>query len=296
MEDLQDRGELVRLSESSGWNDLKTLKACVSGRLARFQPGGVSRGHPRKSVVKFEFDLVEVMGTELNGISLSKEDYDEMDERAVGLLRSLNSMGNLDILPEMRPSTQPSGIGNDSTHEESLRPPCRLDDGDVATLSPEFGRLRALMSFLVSYNTPPLASGQKQYSLLTGPDSLFTLPLGDNGALAIGRLALLGESLARLTKATEALEDSIPVPPVAPDFFDLDVSENTIREHVGVVVDTIFREFRQLDCVKHTTHEIRLHVSDNPYADCSRPNLDMFVSCCPGDNLIWQSAQFGAFP
>ncbi|RTE85326.1 hypothetical protein BHE90_000079 [Fusarium euwallaceae] len=59
-----------------------------------------------------------------------------------------------------------------------------------------------------------------------------------------------------------------------------------------------FERLQKLMSFLNTTHEIRLHVSEDLYTDDSghQHNLDMFMSCCPGGNLIWQKAQCGDFP
>ncbi|KAM0430013.1 hypothetical protein ACHAPT_006019 [Fusarium lateritium] len=291
--------ELISVTESTEWNCLQTLSACVSGRLGRFARGGKPHSRPKKranDAALIEMDLYPILRANHYMPDLTQEAFDEMDHAARNLLRSLDTMANLQLTIEGRASASLSEEPEPSGSEESYLIGLRARVDKVAMLDAGFERLHQLMSFLVS---PSTLADQRRFSLGTGPHPLFTLPPGDVGDLAIDRLRRWNEILKTSSGRPQAVEDC--------PFISLDAKTESIGQdplskdrgqRVRSVVEAIFNEFRLLSCVKNATHEIRLHVSSDLYG--GRPghphNLDMFISCCPGSTLIWQSAQCGDFP
>ncbi|KAI8712716.1 Peptidase-S8 domain-containing protein [Fusarium sp. LHS14.1] len=293
--------QLVSVTKSPGWNCLQTLGACMSGRLGRFSRLGKPHGRPKKrgnDAALIEMDLDPILRAAPRVVDVTKEAFDEMDRTALNLLRSLNTMANLQLTMGESETTSPNSSGEPeiSSREEIQLVVPRESVDKVVALGDDFARLHKLMSFLASLST---LDDQRQFSLATGPHPLFILPPGDTGDLAIGRLRRWNEISKTLFGGAQSREDcSFVSPEQTTEQLGCGVLYERWEERVAGVVESIFEEFRQLSCVKNTTHEIRLQVSEDLYS--GRPgcqqNLDMFVSCCPGGNLIWQKAQCGDFP
>ncbi|KAL6364393.1 hypothetical protein LRP88_01793 [Fusarium phalaenopsidis] len=301
MSEPPDDGQLVSITKSPGWNCLQTLGACVSGRLERFSRLGKPHDRPKKrgnDAALIEMDLDPILRAAPRVVDVTKEAFDEMDCTALNLLRSLNTMANLHLIvgESETASTNPNGEPETLSSEENRLVGLRASVDKVVTLGVDFERLHKLMSFLVSLST---FNDQRQFSIATGSHPLFVLPLGDTGDLAIGRLRRWNEILKTLSGRAQSREDcSFVSPEPTTEPLGCGLLNERRGERVTGVVEPILKEFRQLSCVKNTTHEIRLHISEDLYT--GRPgcqhNLDMFMSCCPGGNLIWQKAQCGDFP
>ncbi|KAL2673797.1 hypothetical protein Neosp_012241 [[Neocosmospora] mangrovei] len=227
---------------------------------------------------------------------LTQEAFDEMDEAAINLLRSLSTMANLQLIMGDRPSTKPHGRPETSEGERNYLQDLTARVDEVAKLGADFERLHKLMQYLLS---PSDITKERNFSLAIGPYPLFTLPPGDPGELAIGRLTIWRRILKTLPGMPQYLDEysrvSLEITAKSPG---RGVFDEGPGNRVSSVIGAIFQEFRRLNCVKKTTHEIRLHVSDELYTACPgrEHNLDMFISGCPGGNLIWQNAQCGDFP
>ncbi|KAH7149101.1 hypothetical protein B0J13DRAFT_674322 [Dactylonectria estremocensis] len=282
-------------TESPGWNGLQTLRSCLSGRLARFRPQGVPRSRPRKSnndAIIFELDLSDVLRAKPIVVRLSKEDYDEMNEMALDLLYSLNSMVNLDLQKD------PSFMGITEYDGQSLGQ-SSTGGYDAAILDKDFKQLHTLMGFFASLEASPSPiAAQIRFNLTTGSSPLFILPPKDAGTLAIGRVRKWKAFLDGLPDGDETVENlqtmSLDATQLLVEEDQESISEQ-IEKRASVMVDTIFKEFRQLGCSKEATHEIRLQVSDELYTGTCT-NLNIFVSCCPDESLVWQEAECGSFP
>ncbi|RSL42810.1 hypothetical protein CEP54_015346 [Fusarium duplospermum] len=299
-EPLHD-GQLISVTESPGWKCLRTLSACVSGRLERFSRAGKPHTRPMKrgnDAVLIEMDLDPIFRANPCVTDLTREAFDEVDRTALDLLGSLNTMANPHLI--MGESGITSADLNEgpeaSKGEQSQLTTLRASVDEIATLGVDFERLHELMRFLVSLST---SNDKRQFSIATGLCPLFIVPSGDVGDLAIGRLRRWNGILETLSSTAQTLEDCTFVssePTIKP--LGRDPWSDLRGERVTGLVEAIFKEFRQLSCATNTTHEIRLHVPEDLYN--GRPglhhNLEMFISCCPGGNLIWQKAQCGEFP
>lgn len=293
------KDRLVPITQSRGWNCLQTLSACVLGRLGRYSRGGEPHSRPKtrgNRAALIEMDLDTVIRAHHPESDLTQEAFDETDQAALNLLRSLSTMANLQLPMGERASTDLSMRSKASKSQENYHTDLRAKVDEVAKLGADFERLHKLMRYLLS---PFVIAEERHFSLGTGPYPLFTLPPGDPGELAIGRLTIWRQILKTLPGMSQTLDDCSHVSPdTTAESSGRGVFDESLGNRVSSVVGAIFKEFRHLSCVRKTTHEIRLHVSDELYT--TRPgrehNLDMFISGCPGSNLIWQSAQCGDFP
>lgn len=289
---------LISVTKSPGWNGLKTLGACVSGRLGRQPRAGKPHHRPKKrenDAALIEMDLDPILRDNYSVTDLPKEAFDEMDAAAMNVLRSLNTMANLQLITDQSAAAKLDEAPEANETEDSSLIELRANIDEFAMLGDGFERLRTLLSFLVA---PSTRTDKRRLSLGTGVYPLFTLPPGDTGDLAIGRLRRWNEILKTSSGRPPPSEDCSFVSSEAkaePTEYD---GWNELRgKRVSSIVEAIFNEFRQLSCVKKTTHEILLHVSNDLHATHPdhRPNLDMFISRCPGSNLIWQDAECGHF-
>jgi hypothetical protein len=274
-------------TESFGWNGLQALKSSLSGRLAGFTRNRAPQSGPQKwlnDAAFFEADLRYIFKATPVIVDLSDQDYGDMDQMAQDLLVSLDHMVNGDLI---KPLEEPNR--QESKWSES-RPPghSRPARHDIAILSDKYPRLGALISFL--------DTGPVQFNLTTGPGSLlFTPPQGRAGIIAMDRVTKWKAFLERLAAGIQKSQSI--------QFNSLQQAEwlakestqyqlDVLQKRASVVVDAIFKEFRQLNC--GVTHEIKLRVPDEWHTSHRLPALDMFVSCCP-DGSVWQEAQCGSF-
>ncbi|EEU35604.1 uncharacterized protein NECHADRAFT_86785 [Fusarium vanettenii 77-13-4] len=289
---------LVSVTESPGWNGLKDLGACVSGRLGQYSRPGMPDHRPGKrdndaSII--EIYLGPIIRANYSVTDLTQEAFKRMDDTALNLLRSLNSIVNLQLITTERPPIDIHDVPGTTHAEDNHLAELRSSVGRMARLGAGFEQLHHLTSFLVS---PSTLGDQRELSLGTGKYPLFTLPPGDTGDLAIGCLRRWHEILKTLPGGSPTFEDLSFYPSEATEESTENYEWNERRgEHVGSIVKVITDEFRRLSCVKERRHEILLQVSndlpatrpDNP------PKLDMFISRCPTSNLIWQESQCGDF-
>ncbi|RSL44909.1 hypothetical protein CEP53_011014 [Fusarium sp. AF-6] len=296
-ESIRD-SDLFSTTESFRWNYLQTLGACVSGRLGRFSRAGAPRIRPKErgnNAALIEMDLDFILRTALGEHHLTKEIFEKMDEAALDLLHSLDIMVNLNLITREGTSTNwNERIGTvESDNSQVIELKARVDT--FATLQTDFTRLQKLMSFLTSRR---ITTDQRQFSLMTGLCPLFILPLGDSGGSTMDSLRKWIDILQTLQGRPQPHDDYsfVSLEPMA-EPHGPDALDRSRGESVSNIVQDIFNEFRQLGCVKKTTHEIRLHVTDDLYS--TRPgherNIEMFISCCPGSTLIWQNAECGEF-
>lgn len=294
-----EKDRLVPITQSSGWNCLQTLSACVSGRLGRYSRGGGPHSRPKtrgNRAALIEMDLYTVIRAQHPESDLTQEAFDEVDQAALNLLRSLSTMANLQLPMGKKASTDLGMSSKASESQENYNTELRAKVDEVAKLGADFERLHKLMRYLLS---PFVIAEERHFSLGTGPFPLFTLPPGDPGELAIGRLTIWRRILETLPGMSQTFDDSSHVSlETTAESSGRGAFDESLGNRVSSVVGAIFKEFRYLSCVRKTTHEIRLHVSDELYTTRPgrEPNLDMFISSCPGSNLIWQNARCGDFP
>ncbi|RMJ15841.1 hypothetical protein CDV36_004482 [Fusarium kuroshium] len=243
-----------------------------------------------------EMDLDTILRANHSVTDLTSEAFENMDNAALDLLRSLNIMANLQLITNERPSTNPDATPNPAEPTDSRLADLQAGFDEFARLGADFRRLHRLMSFLAS---PSALDDQREFRLATGTHPLFVLPPEDTGDLAISHLRTWNEIIGTLAGRPQTVSDCSFVPLEAMVESTGQETWNERRgERVTSVIEAIFNEFRRLDCVKKTTHEIRLHVSSDLYTgrQVYQHNLDMFISCCPASTLIWQNSQCGSFP
>lgn len=298
MEESLKDGNLFPTTKSSTWNYLQALGACVSGRLGRFSRTSAPHARPMKrgnNAALIELDLDPILRTTLSVHYLTKEIFEKMDEAALDLLRSLNTMVNLPLITSEGISTNRNEWIEPNEIEDSHVTGLRERVETVATLQTDLTHLHKLMSFLAS---PRIGTDQRQFSLTTGLYPLFVLPLRDSGDSAMDSLRRWSEILQALQGRPQPSDDCsfVSLEPVTESYGQKELDQHR-GESVSNVVQDIFKEFRQLGCVTKTTHEIRLHVTDDLYSGRlgHERNLEMFISCCPGSTLIWQNAECGNF-
>jgi hypothetical protein len=270
-------------TSSIGWNALQALKSRLSGRLARFKRNDADDGRPHKSqndVAFFETDLRYIFTTTYTISDFAHDEYYEMDQRALDLMASLDSMVNSSLVDAQgRPNNQGPGVPTDH-HEPSPH--------DIAMISSKFPRLGALMGFL--------GTSLEQFNLAQGPGpALFILPQGDAGTLAIRRLSewrkfvelsamsaqnLQGSQFQAFKQSETSVEDKMHTKPIMR------------QKTASVIIDAIFKEFRQGNGGE--VHEIKLRVPDEWQANNRQSVLDMFGSSGPSGSL-WQETQCGPF-
>ncbi|KAL7928162.1 hypothetical protein V8C35DRAFT_318778 [Trichoderma chlorosporum] len=267
-----DDAQLILSTESIGWRCLQALRSQLSDRIERFRPVGVPRNRIKRYQNEarfFESDFISMLMAKPVDVRLPKEDYDEMNEILLELLGSLNNMVNLNICG------QPEALSGDRHN--------------IIVPFADFDSLGKLVLFLSSLDSS--SSSHRRFNVTTGSHPLFNLSSGNAGSLAIEQLTKWKNFLSK------SRDDFIPS-----DLLDVTsiLDSKTNHSHwaekrASVVVSAIFKELRQERCAKEATHEIRLEVSDDLYISPSQPNLDMFVSCCPEETLMWQEAQCGSF-
>lgn len=279
-------------TESLGWNGLQALKSQLSGRLAGFGPDQRPGDRPRRldnDAAFFEDDLRYILTVKSVVVQLSEERYKDMDNMALSLLDALDEIVNEDLI-ELQESRLQGHRKSESPEHSSPKL------HDIASLASGRKRLSTMLCFLQ-------ARPEDRFSL-TGPDhSLFTFPHGGYGKVVTGHAKNWRAFLERL--AAEAII-SQGVQFISLQAMGLSAEELTddqsdvLERRAGVVVDAMFKEFRQLNCADVRTHEIKLRLS-GLYTDPPQPALDVFVSCCPTGTSeiwheIWHEARCGSFP
>ena len=274
-------------NESLGWNGLQALKARLSGRLVRFTRNRIPNSRPHKlqnDAAFFEVDLRHIFTITPTTFDISEDDYHFMDELAQNLLASLNEMVNRDLIEVFdEPKSQ------ESRSSESVSSKCsRTTPHDIAALGDSYPRLGALFDFL--------GNSTDDFNLATGQGSLlFTLPEGQAGNMAMDHVIKWKRFLEQYATGTQESQIFRPVFPQKEEFPSTESTQNHSdlrQKRASVVIDAIFKEFRQYNCGK--THEIKLRVSDEWQTGSHQTALDMFVSCCP-DGSVWQEAKCGSF-
>lgn len=270
-------------TESAGWNALQAFKSRLPGRLARFKRGISDDSRPDKSqndAAFFETDLRYIFTTAYATNDLSEYEYYEMHQKALNLLTSLESMVNKDLIEPWRKPNSLDSIEPFGGHETSLH--------GIAISGITFPHLSALISFI--------DASSDQFNLINGPGiTLFTLPHGEPGRLAIERLSDWKKVLVRLTINTRYSQNSrffaFNQDEASPEV-EIGTKSNQRQENASAVIDAMLREFRQSSCKE--VHEIKLKVPDEWQSGECQSALDMFVSSGPGGDL-WQETQYGPF-
>ncbi|PGH17687.1 hypothetical protein AJ79_01049 [Helicocarpus griseus UAMH5409] len=271
-------------TESLGWNGLQALKSRLSGRLSRFTRSKTLSSRPDRSqndAAFFEADLRYIFTATPVVVDLSEHDYADMDRTTEELLVSLDYMVNDDLvnIPETSIPRSP-----DNTLPEPLSP----KPHDITLLAKNYPRLSSLLASLDA------SSGQ--FNLTTGAGSLFALPLGKARSIAMDRVAQWKTLLERFAGGNKKSQDP-QVTSLPQAEFELLVKptheqSGGYQKHASVLVNAIFEEFRQRNCVG--THEIKLRVPDERQGGTGKAVLDMFVSSC-SDGDVWQQAVCGSF-
>lgn len=271
-------------TESIGWNVLQALKSRLSGRLARFKRDISYDGRPNKSqndAAFFETDLRYIFMTTYAISGFAQNEYDGMDQKALDLLASLDSMVNRGLIEPLGQPNNSLGSSEPHSHHET-------SPHDIAIIASNFPRLGALMDFL--------DTSSEQFNLAQGPGpALFALPQGDAGSLAIQRLSEWKKILERFATDAHNSQHS--------QFSTLKRGETSAngktrtrstmqQKNAGVVIDAIFRDFSLRNCGE--VHEIKLKVPDEWQTDNRQSVLDIFVSSCPS-GTHWQETQCGPF-
>jgi hypothetical protein len=138
------------------------------------------------------------------------------------------------------------------------------------------------------------AHPEDRFSLATGPDPLlFILPPRGYRIKAIG-YAKSWRAILDSLAGEAAISQSVQI--ISLEAIRLSVKKLTddqsdvLERRASVVVNTMFKEFRQLNCANIRMHKIRLRLS-RLYTDLAQPVLDVFVSCCLKRTLnIWHEA------
>jgi hypothetical protein len=167
------------LTDSPGWNGLLALKLCISRRLARFvrtttASTPVDSRRRRNEAAFLDADLRYIFHT--TPVELADYDYTELDQAALNLLASLNEIVNEDLV---KPSHGPNG--------QPVKLPESPVENGMAIIADRFSRLWSLITFLES------ASGE--YTLITGPQTMFKLLDNTAGKLAVERVLAWKELL-----------------------------------------------------------------------------------------------------
>lgn len=271
------------LSESPGWNALQTLKSCLSGRLVVFAPDRRPSRRPSRfenDVSFFEDDLGYIFNVNLVAVSLPEKDHSDMDSMALDVLESLNDIVSRDFvkLQEM------GDIREFDPREDSSSKACKVTS---------FAKYKRISAMICCLQTHPEA----HFSLVAGPDpTLFTLPSNGHGKVVKGRVKRWRAFLDRLAADAEISQglQIISLQAIGIPTEELTDKEGDVLERrAGVVIDAMFREFRQLSCATVKTHEVKLRLS-GLYTGPPMAFLEMFVSCCAGEK--WHEAKCGSFP
>lgn len=274
-------------TESFGWNHLQTLKSRLLGRLARLAQGLRPSDRPRKldnDAAFFEDDLRYILTAKPVNVQLSEKRYKEMDNMALSFLDVLNDTVNGDLI---------------ELQEEQVR--CRPESPehpssksyDMIALGSRYRRLRAMLCFLQ-------ARPKDRFSLATGPEpNLFTLAPDGYGKIARGyakNWRAFWDRLSAEAVISQGLQFiSLQAMGLSAEELSDDRSD-LLEKRASVVVDAMFKEFRQLSCADARMHEIRLRLS-GLYSGPPQPALDVFISCCHnGTSDIWHEARCGSFP
>lgn len=274
-------------TESFGWNYLQTLKSRLLGRLAGLVQSRRPSDRPRKldnDAAFFEDDLRYILTAKSVIVQLSEERYKDMDKMALSLLDVLNDTVNGDLI---------------ELEEEQDRCRSELPEHsssklyDIVALDSRYRRLKAMFCFLQARPKVP-------FSLATGPEpNLFKLPPDGYGKIARGYAQNWRAFLDRLSAEAVISQGlqyiSLQAMGLSAEELSGDQSD-LLEKRASVVVDIMFKEFRQLNCAEVRMHEIRLKLS-GLYSGPPQPALDMFISCCQnGTSDIWHEAQCGSFP
>ncbi|KAM0264972.1 hypothetical protein ACHAQJ_000488 [Trichoderma viride] len=255
-------------TESLGWIGFQALKVRLAGRLAVLARREADTGRPTKyqnDVDLLDCDLRDIFKTATLDIDLSREDFDDLKERAQELVMSLNDMVNDDIIL-------------------SLKAPFHHGSHDITKISGIYPKLAELMFFLD-------ASDFRQFNLVGDPgSSLFILARGKAGDQVVSQViawkALLQRLIARSDKSQSWHSISQPqmrVGAIKP----AEHQPNVVQNPVGVVMDAIFKEFQQANC--GVTHEVKLRVLEELHSSSYQPKLEMLLSCCQSE-CGWQEA------
>ncbi|KAJ5608344.1 hypothetical protein N7537_004963 [Penicillium hordei] len=257
------------LTGSLGWIGIQAVKSRLIGRLARFTRNTQPDSRPQKlqnDAAFFEADLRYILTATPVGADFSEHDYADMDQMAQDLLASLNDMVNGDLIG-------PLGATWIGPH-------------DISLLRVKYPRLTSLIAFL--------DMSMDEFNLTTGSGSvLFILPQGQAGSLAMERITNLKAFLQRFAANTQKSQGLQIISPPQTELSEKVYTQGQPGVHVkraSIVVNAIFKEFRQLSCGE--AHEIKLRVSDEWQTGPFDTILDIFVSCCP-DGSIWQQAKCG---
>ncbi|KAJ0425354.1 hypothetical protein BJY00DRAFT_179523 [Aspergillus carlsbadensis] len=262
-------------TELPGWDALQILRLHISRKLARFvrttspsKPGDSRR--QRNDAAFLDADLRYIFHA--TPAEIPDSDLTELDQAALGLLASLNNIVNVDVI---KPSHGLNG-------QPASAPESALDNG-TSIIANRFPRLGSLITFLES------ASGQ--FTLITGPRTMFTLLENTAGDLAIERVRTWKQLLERATLGAREFKN-INLPAVKPQGTpESHLLQADHQADAGRVIRTIFKDFRQSAC--GTGHEIKLKVSDECQSCAHQVALDMFMSVC--NKMVWQEAKCGPF-
>ncbi|TAQ85757.1 hypothetical protein B7494_g5906 [Chlorociboria aeruginascens] len=207
-----------------------------------------------------------------------------MDNIALSLLDELNGTVNGDLIELQE-------VQNHQKSESLEHSSPKLHD--TTSLTGRHKRLSAMLYFLQ-------ARPGDRFSLATGPDPpLFTFPPGGYGMKAMGYAKIWRAFLDRLAAEATISQglQSISLQAMGLSGEELtDDQSGMLERRASVVIDAMFKEFRQLNCADVRTHEIRLRLS-GLYTDPAQPILDVFVSSCPNETSEnWHEARCGSFP
>jgi len=258
----QEIAPVLLPTASLGWRGLEEVKSRCSGRICLPEPGTDLRRRPSKlenDTALLEFDLFDALTSERFAAPLPSKVFKEMDEASLELLAALDAL----VCPE------------------------RMMRGDQNQVLCELKlhNLNSLLCFLNSSDKP------SKFTLIANPSTaLFQLRADEIGATwnCLKKWKQISEQLL----ADLDFERSVPQQPQQPKGLALEGKEvNEIDKRASLMVSKMFDQFRQLDCARPGTHELRLRVSEELYAGPPKSSLDMFVSCCPNGTLFWHEAQ-----
>ncbi|UKZ53335.1 hypothetical protein TrVGV298_007127 [Trichoderma virens] len=257
-------------TESLGWIGFQALKVRLAGRLAPFGSRKASADRPTRvqnDADLLDCDLRDIFKTTTLAVDLSVEEYNDLHEKAHGLLVSLNDMTNEELI---------AGHADDENSHS--------DSHDIEKVGSIYPRLAALMLFLD-------ASNHRQFDLLSDPSSsLFTLPSGLIRNQTVSHVAAWKAVLQRLTGKSDQKSSwhGISQPQMRLDEPKPERHQHAMAQNpVGVVMDAIFKEFQQVNC--GMTHEIKLRVLEESHTSSQRPKIEMLMSCCQA-GCDWQEA------
>ncbi|KAH6896664.1 hypothetical protein B0T10DRAFT_602101 [Thelonectria olida] len=267
---------------SLGWNGLQALKSRLAGRLARFTRDRPPHDCPHKFGHGSDFledDLRYIFVVTPASVDISENSYHDMDQKAQSLLSLLDEVVNGDFVKSAIEACRQEVPEN--THDEHPH----LSHG-VAILDGAYPRLSALARVLETTTD--------EVNLTSGPGlPLFILPHEEVRRRAKGRVAEWKAFLARLSshenrgmQATSQPETHLVTTKSICD------QGSPIHLQASIVVDTIFKEFQQLNC--DIPHEIKLRISEELHINPRQSTFDMFISSCTSETT-WQETQCGPF-